>query len=88
VGPEHPARFIRDLVDSLDLPSRGFQVRATEAGRPPEARRQDASAQWQRSSGTPTPNFYQQNAEVCDGFWVSAPYIFYKIILELNPNRL
>jgi len=34
LGPEHPARFIRDLVDSLDLPSRGFRVRATEVGRP------------------------------------------------------
>jgi len=57
LGPEHPARFIRDLVDSLDLPSRGLRVRATQVGQPPEARRQDASAQWQRSSGTRTPNF-------------------------------
>jgi hypothetical protein len=34
LGPEHPARFIHDLVDSLDLPSRRFRVRATEVGRP------------------------------------------------------
>jgi hypothetical protein len=33
LGPEHPARIIRDLVDSRDLSSRGFQVRATEVGR-------------------------------------------------------
>lgn len=35
VGPEHPARFIRDFVDSLDLPGLGFRVRSAEVGRPP-----------------------------------------------------
>lgn len=35
VGPEHPARFIRDFVDSLDLPRLGFRVRTAEVGRPP-----------------------------------------------------
>jgi transposase len=35
VGPEHPARFIRDFVDSLDLPSLGFRERTAQEGRPP-----------------------------------------------------
>lgn len=35
VGPEHPARFIRDFVDFLDLPRLGFRVRTAAVGRPP-----------------------------------------------------
>ncbi len=35
VGPEHPARFIRDMVDSLDLGVMGFRVPDAGAGRPP-----------------------------------------------------
>lgn len=35
VGPEHPARFIRDFVDSLDLPGLGVRVRTAAVGRPP-----------------------------------------------------
>ncbi|MFH1115384.1 MAG: transposase [Pseudomonadota bacterium] len=31
---DHPARFIRDFVDSLDLKSLGFHAPATEVGRP------------------------------------------------------
>jgi transposase len=34
VGPEHPARFIRDFVDSLDLSGLGFRLRTAEVGRP------------------------------------------------------
>lgn len=34
VGPDHPARFIRDLVDSLDLDALGFRMPATDVGRP------------------------------------------------------
>jgi transposase len=34
VGPEHPARFIRDFVDFLDLKAMGFQVEGSEMGRP------------------------------------------------------
>jgi len=34
VGPDHPSRFIRDLVDSLDLKALGFRVPVTEVGRP------------------------------------------------------
>jgi len=37
LGPEHPARFIRDLVDSLDLQAAGFRVPECRAGRPPFA---------------------------------------------------
>jgi transposase len=35
VGPEHPARFIRDMVDSLDLRAMGFRVPDSDVGRPP-----------------------------------------------------
>lgn len=34
VGPDHPARFIRDFVDSLDLPALGFVEDTGAAGRP------------------------------------------------------
>jgi transposase len=34
VGPDHPARFIRDLVDSMDLAAMGFRVPSSEVGRP------------------------------------------------------
>ena len=34
VGPDHPARFIRDFVDSLDLEDLGFRVPKAETGRP------------------------------------------------------
>lgn len=37
VGPEHPARFIRDFVDSLDLNELGFRMPACREGRPPYA---------------------------------------------------
>ena len=30
----HPARFIRDFVESLDLKSLGFKVRKVDRGRP------------------------------------------------------
>ncbi len=35
VGPDHPARFIRELVDSMDPQSMGFHVPSCERGRPP-----------------------------------------------------
>lgn len=35
VGSDHPARFVRDFVDSLDLESLGFRVRESTKGRPP-----------------------------------------------------
>ena len=34
VGPEHPARFIREFVDSQDLASLGFETRQADEGRP------------------------------------------------------
>lgn len=34
IGPDHPARFIRDLVDSLDLEAMGFRVPNSDVGRP------------------------------------------------------
>src|SRR5262245_57472302 len=34
VPPEHPVRFVRDFVDSLDLPALGFQESEGEDGRP------------------------------------------------------
>lgn len=34
VGPDHPARFIRDLVDTMDLESMGFHVFCADTGRP------------------------------------------------------
>lgn len=35
IGREHPARFVRDFVDTLDLESLGFRVRESAMGRPP-----------------------------------------------------
>jgi len=37
VGPDHPARFIRDFVGSLNLEEMGFRVPMGETGRPPYA---------------------------------------------------
>lgn len=37
VGQDHPARFIRDFVDSLDLRGLGFEIPECETGRPPYA---------------------------------------------------
>jgi transposase len=34
VGPNHPARFMRDFVDSMDLKKVGFRVPDAETGRP------------------------------------------------------
>jgi len=34
VGSDHPARFIRDFVDTLDLPNLGFRTSSGEVGRP------------------------------------------------------
>jgi transposase len=34
VGPDHPARFVRDFVDTLDLEALGFRVRESTMGRP------------------------------------------------------
>ena len=35
VGSDHPARFIRDFVESLDYEELGFQTPSCETGRPP-----------------------------------------------------
>jgi transposase len=34
IGSDHPARFVRDFVDSLDLSELGFRVRESHMGRP------------------------------------------------------
>ena len=34
VGEDHPARFLREFVDSLDLEAMGFHSRSSEEGRP------------------------------------------------------
>jgi len=34
IGPEHPARFVRAFVDSLDLEAMGFEISGSEVGRP------------------------------------------------------
>ena len=34
VGEDHPARFIRDFVDALDLGRMGFMLPDSEVGRP------------------------------------------------------
>ena len=37
VAPDHPARFLREFVEPLDLPARGFATPAATEGRPPFA---------------------------------------------------
>lgn len=37
VAPDHPARFLREFVEQLDLPALGFVVPAAVEGRPPYA---------------------------------------------------
>ncbi len=34
IGSDHPARFIRDFVDSLDLEALGFEMPCSNVGRP------------------------------------------------------
>src|SRR5271157_2175529 len=34
IGPDHPARFVCDFADSLDLEAMGFQVSRSDVGRP------------------------------------------------------
>ena len=34
IGSDHPARFVRDFVDSLDLEKLGFRIRESHMGRP------------------------------------------------------
>ena len=34
IGSDHPARFVRDFVDSLDLEKLGFRIRESRMGRP------------------------------------------------------
>lgn len=34
IGAEHPARYIREVVDQMDLAGMGFKVRTAEVGRP------------------------------------------------------
>lgn len=35
IGGDHPARFLRDFVDALDLEALGFKIPACKTGRPP-----------------------------------------------------
>src|SRR5580692_6452890 len=37
VPPDHPARFLREFVDQLDLPALGFAMPSGSEGRPPYA---------------------------------------------------
>lgn len=37
VGADHPARFVRDFVDALDLESLGFKIPVCKTGRPPNS---------------------------------------------------
>jgi hypothetical protein len=39
VAADHPARFLREFVDQLDLPALGFAMPAAVEGRPPYAPR-------------------------------------------------